>query len=140
MTREIMRFTPNNEIERFFGDHFFPFTQQKFAPEIDMYQDHDNLIVETSVPGIDPNNVDISVENDVLTISGNMNEKKEVKNEDYYRKEIRQGSFSRSIILPIIVKGSEATAECDNGVLQITLPKAEDAKPKKIAVNIKEKK
>jgi HSP20 family protein len=140
MTREIMRFTPISDIDRFFGDSMFPFTQQNFAPAIDVFQDNDNLIVETSLPGIDPENVDISVENDVLTIAGETKEKKEVKKEDYYRKEIREGSFSRSVILPVAVKGSEAQADYDNGVLRITLPKAEDAKPKKIAINLKNRK
>jgi HSP20 family protein len=140
MTREIMRFTPTADIDRFFNEGVFPFASQNFAPAIDVYQDNDDLIVETSLPGIDSENIDISVENDVLTISGETNEKKEVKREDYYRKEIRQGSFSRSVILPVAVKGSEATAEYDNGVLSIRMPKAEEAKPKKIAVSVKNKK
>ncbi|MFA5986817.1 MAG: Hsp20/alpha crystallin family protein [Parcubacteria group bacterium] len=140
MTREIMRFTPTADIDRFFNEGVFPFAPQNFAPAIDVYQDNDDLIVETSLPGMDPENIDISVENDVLTISGETKEKKEVKREDYYRKEIRQGSFSRSVILPAAVKGSEATAEYDNGVLSIRMPKAEEAKPKKIAVSVKNKK
>lgn len=140
MTREIMRFTPQSDIETFFGENFFPFSGKGFSPLIDVYQDSDDLIVETSLPGIDPEKVEISVENDVLTISGKTREKKEVRQEDYYRKEIRSGSFSRSVILPVMVKGSEAKAEYDDGVLHVTLPKAEDAKPKKIAVHIKEKK
>lgn len=140
MTREIIRFTPATDIDRFFNEGFFPFTAQNFAPAIDVYQDNDALIVETSLPGIDPDKVDISVENDVLTISGETKEKKEVKREDYYRKEIRQGSFSRSVILPVAVKGQEAIAEYDNGMLSIRLPKAEEAKPKKITVSVKDKK
>ncbi len=139
MTREIMRFTPTMDIDRFFGEDFFPFAAQSFAPAIDVYQDNDNLVVETSLPGIDPKNIDISVENDVLTISGETKEKKEVKKEDYYRKEIREGSFSRSVILPVPVKGTKAKAEYDSGVLKVVLPKAEEAKPKKISVNIKKK-
>ncbi|PID52551.1 MAG: molecular chaperone [Candidatus Moraniibacteriota bacterium] len=137
MTREIMHFMPSMDIDRFFGEEFFG--NQNFAPAIDIYQDNDDLIVETSLPGIDPENVDISVENDVLTMSGETKDKKEIKREDFYRKEIREGSFSRSVILPVAVKGSEAQAEYDNGVLKVVLPKAEDAKPKKISVNIKKK-
>lgn len=140
MTRELIRFTPQSDIDRFFGESFFPFTTHNFSPAIDVFQDNDNLIVETQLPGIDPKDVDIAIENDVLTISGATKEKKETKQEDYYRKEIRQGSFSRSVILPVGVKGSEAHAEYEDGVLQITLPKAEEAKPKKISVNIKGKK
>jgi HSP20 family protein len=140
MTREIMRFTPVADIDRFFGEDLFPTINQSFAPAIDVYQDNDNLVVETTLPGIDAQNVDISVENDVLTISAQTKEKKEVKKEDYYRKEIREGSFSRSVILPVAVKGTEAEADYEGGVLKITLPKAEEAKPKKISVNIKDKK
>jgi HSP20 family protein len=140
MTREIIRFTPTTDIDRFFNEGFFPFATQGFAPAIDVFQDNDALIVETSLPGIDPEKIDISVENDVLTISGETKEKKEVKREHYYHKEIRQGAFSRSVILPVAVKGSEAAAEYENGVLSITLPKAEEAKPKKITVSVKNKK
>jgi HSP20 family protein len=95
------------------------------------------VVVETQLPGIDPDKVEISVENDVLTVSGSTDEKKEVKREDYYRKEIREGSFSRSVILPMGVKAGEAEAKYDKGILKITLPKAEEAKPKKIAVKVK---
>ena len=137
MTREIVRFSPQNDIDRFFGEGFLPFVNHNFSPAIDIYQDSDDLIVETHLAGIDPKNVDISVENDVLTVSGEVKEKDEKKEENYYRKEIRCGSFSRSIILPVAVKGSEAKAEYDNGVLKIKLPKSEDAKPKKIDVEIK---
>jgi HSP20 family protein len=140
MNRELIRFSPQSDIDRFFGEGFFPFTNHNFSPAIDVFQDSDDLIVETQLPGIDPKNVDIAIENDVLTISGETKEKKEKKYEDYYRKEIRQGSFSRSVILPVSVKGSEASADYEDGILQITLPKAEEAKPKKISVNIKEKK
>jgi HSP20 family protein len=140
MTREIIRFTPTTDIDRFFGEEFFSMTPQSFSPAIDVYQDNDNLIVETPLPGIDPDAVEISVENDVLTISGQTRDKKEVKREDYYRKEVREGTFSRSIILPIAVKGSKAEAEYEDGVLTVILPKSEDAKPKKIAVSVKGKK
>ncbi len=139
MTREIMRFTPATDIDRFFGENFFPFANQNFAPAIDVYQDNDDLIIETSLPGIDPEKINIAVENDVLTISGEVTEKKEIKKEDYYRKEIRHGSFSRSVILPVAVKGSEANAEYEKGVLRVVLPKAEESKPKKISVSIKGK-
>lgn len=89
------------------------------------------------LPGIKESDLEISVENDVLTVSGKREEKKEVKKEDYYRKEVRIGSFSRSVILPMTVKSDKAEAEMEGGVLKITLPKAEEMKPKKIAVKVK---
>lgn len=137
MPRGLMRWTPGfpmRDLERFFDEDW---TNFDFAPAIDVRQEGDSMVVETSLPGIDPDKVDISVENDVLTISGSTEEKKEVRREDYYRKEIREGSFSRSVILPMRVKASEAEAHYEKGILKITLPKAEEAKPKKISIKAK---
>ncbi len=94
-------------------------------------------MVETLIAGVDPKNVEISVENDVLTISGKTQMKSDIKREDYYRKEIREGSSTRSVILPMQVKGDKAEASYDKGILKIRLPKAEAAKPKKIAIKVK---
>ena len=135
MSRGLMRWSPMFDVERFFDEGFS--ADVNFAPALDVRQDKDNVVVETSLPGIDADKVDISVENDVLTISGKTEEKSEVKREDYYRKEIREGSFSRSVILPMGVKADQAEANYDKGILKITLPKAEEAKPKKIAINAK---
>lgn len=135
MNRGIMRWSPIWDMEKFFDEGFA--VEAGFTPAIDVRQDKDNVIVETSLPGIEPDKVDISVENDVLTISGRTEEKKEVKREDYYRKEIREGSFSRSVILPMPVKAEAAEAEYAKGILKIFIPKAEAAKPKKIAIKAK---
>jgi HSP20 family protein len=130
-----MRWSPWGDMDRFLEEDFW--RARAFSPAVDVYQDKDNVIVETSLPGIDPDKVEISVENDVLTVSGSSEEKQEVKHEDYYHKEIRQGSFSRSVILPMTVKADAAEANYEKGVLKIILPKAEEAKPKKIAVKLK---
>jgi len=135
MRRGLIQWDPFRELMRGWDDDVWG---GDFVPAVDVYQDKDNVIVEMDVPGIEPEKVDISVENDVLTVSGKREEKKEVKREDYYRKEIRSGSFSRSVILPMKVKGEGAQAEFQKGTLKITLPKAEEAKPKKIAVKVKE--
>jgi HSP20 family protein len=123
------------DMDKFFEDDAW--NGADFSPAIDIYQDKDNVIVETPLAGVDPEKVDISIENDVLTVSGRTEEKKEVKREDYYRKEVREGSFSRSVILPMSVKANEASAESVKGMLKITIPKAEEAKPKKISVKVK---
>ena len=133
--RSLIQWDPFRELMRSWEDDL---AGGDFAPAIDVYQDKDNVIVEMDVPGIDTDKLDISVENDVLTVSGSREEKKEVKREDYYRKEVRSGSFSRSVILPMQVKGDEAQAEFKKGVLKVILPKAEEVKPKKIEVKIKE--
>lgn len=135
--RGLMRWNPWGELDRFFEDDAWQ--GGDFTPSVDVRQDKDNVIVEMPLAGVDPEKVDISIENDVLTVSGRTEEKKEVKREDYYHKEIREGSFSRSVILPMPVKGTEAQAESNKGMLTITVPKAEEAKPKKIAVQVKSK-
>ena len=133
--RSIINWSPMRDVDKFFEEDFW--SGVDFTPAVDIYQDKENVIVETPLAGIDPEKVDISIENDVLTISGKTEEKKEVKREDYYRKEVREGSFSRSVILPMAVKSNEAEATSEKGMLKITIPKAEEAKPKKISIKIK---
>jgi len=138
MTRGIMRWSPGSSLQAF--ERIFDrglWEDFAFTPALDVYQDKDNVIVETPLPGVDPEKVDITIENDVLTISGNTADEQEIKREDYYRKEVRKGSFSRSVILPMSVKADMAEAHSEKGILKIVVPKAEEAKPKKIAVKIK---
>ncbi|NTW30626.1 MAG: Hsp20/alpha crystallin family protein [Candidatus Moranbacteria bacterium] len=126
------------DIDRLLGDELSG-RGNTFVPAVDIYQEKDNLVVEMPLPNIETDNVEISVENDVLTVSGHMRKKTETKREDYYRKEVREGSFSRSLILPMSVKGEKAEAVYDDGTLRIVLPKKEEAKPKKIAIKTKAK-
>ena len=135
MNRGIIHWSPMRDLNRFFEDEMFEGVD--FTPAVDVYQDKDNVIVETPLAGVDPEKVEISIENDVLTISGSTEEKKEVKREDYYRKEVRTGSFARSVILPMAVKADKADAHSSKGMLKIIIPKADEVKPKKIAVKIK---
>lgn len=108
-----------------------------FVPSLDIYQDKDNVIAKAALPGIDPENVNISIENDILTIEGSMKKESEVDEKDYYRKEISSGSFHRSMILPTSVDGDKARAEFANGILEITMPKKEEVKPKSVKISIK---
>jgi len=140
----IIRWNPFfDSFEDNFNDMFerFPqLTAQKragFMPAVDMYEEGENVIVETQLAGIDPENVEISVENDVLCIKGEAEKTSEVDDKNYYRREIRRGSFYRSIPLPAHVRGEQAEAVAKNGVLKITIPKAEEAKPKKIEIKKK---
>jgi len=110
-----------------------------FTPAVDMYEDKDNIVVETQLGGIDPDKVDISIENNVLTIKGESEKKSEVDDKNYYRKEIRRGSFYRSIPLPTKVDGDAASAVNEDGVLKITVPKAVEIKPKTIKIQNKKK-
>ncbi len=120
-------------------EELMPNSGRGFVPAIDVYQDKDNVVVETTLAGVDPNDVNISIENDVMTIEGKSEKKSEVEDKEYYRKEIRSGSFHRAIALPTSVKGDKAQAVFENGVLKITVPKEERVKPKSIKVQVKSK-
>ena len=111
-----------------------------FTPAVDMYEDKDNIIVETQLGGIDSEKVNISIENNVLSIKGESEKKSEVEDKNYYRKEIRRGSFYRSIPLPTKVDGDKAKAINEDGVLKITIPKAPEIKPKTIKIENKKNK
>ncbi len=108
-----------------------------FTPAIDMYEDKDNIIVETQLGGIDSENVDISIENNVLCLKGESEKKSEIDDKNYYRKEIRRGSFYRSISLPTKVDGDNAKAVSEGGILKITIPKAPEVKPRTIKIESK---
>lgn len=138
MNRTLMPF-PFQDVDRFFADDFFA-SVSEYAPKMDVYQKQDSVVVELPLPGVNPNDVSIVVENDVLTISGHSEDKKEIKREDYYRKETRSGHFSRSIVLPMPVKNAEAQARYDKGILTIELPKDEQAKPKQIMIEVADEK
>lgn len=110
-----------------------------YTPAVDMYEDKDNIVIETQLGGIDPEKVDVSIENNVLTIKGESEKKSEVEDKNYYRKEIRRGSFYRSIPLPTKVDGENAVAVNEDGILKITVPKAAEVKPKTIKIQSKKK-
>lgn len=135
MTKDLTRWSPFKELNRFFDEDLF----SGFSPSVDIYQDKDNIIVETPLAGIKPENINISIENNVLRISGKTNDKKEISTDNYYRKELRHGSFSRSVLLPAMARAEEIRAESNNGMLKIIIPKAEESKRNKIPIEIKNK-
>lgn len=108
-----------------------------FVPAIDMYEDNENLIVETQLAGTDPDKVAIAIENDILTIKGESEKKSEVEDKNYYRKEIRRGSFFRSIQLPTHVNGDKASAVTADGILKISIPKRNEFGAKTIKIEKK---
>lgn len=112
---------------------------EPLMPAVDMYEDKDNVIVETQLAGIDPDKVEISIENDILCIKGESEKQTEVDEKDYYRKEIRRGSFYRNLPLPTHVLGDQAEATAADGVLKIIIPKATEVKPKQIKINAKKR-
>ena len=105
--------------------------------DLDLYQTDNDVVIEASIPGIDPEDINISVAGEVLTIKGEVKQEKETKEADYHIKERRYGSFSRSITLPTQIVAEKGVADFKNGILKLTLPKAEDVKPKTITVKVK---
>lgn len=129
---------PFEEMERFFGEEF-PSAHRGFAPSVDVYQEKDNVIVETPLAGVDPDDVDISIEDNVLTLKGETRRKSEVDEENFHRKEVRYGSFYRQIALPALVVAEKAEATSEDGMLKITVPKTKEAEVKSIKVKIAKK-
>jgi HSP20 family protein len=107
------------------------------APSVDMYETENDVVIKASVPGMKADDVQINVTGDMLTIKGEIKEKSELKEKAYHIREQRWGSFERSIALPTIVLAEKAKAEFEDGVLTVTLPKAEEVKPKTITVKAK---
>jgi HSP20 family protein len=99
---------------------------------IDMYQTDKDVVVKATLPGVDAEDVEISITGDILTIKGEHSEEEEVNEGDYIHRERRIGTFSRSMPLPASVDSNKADAVFDKGVLTVTLPKKEAAKPRKI--------
>lgn len=108
------------------------------AQGIDMYETDNELIVEASVAGVPEKNVEVTVEGNILTIKADFEETKEEKDKKkVVYKSTRQSSFNYSTSLPRLVDGSKATAEVENGVVKVVIPKTEEEKPKKIEVKKK---
>lgn len=104
------------------------------VPAIDMYQTDEELVVKASIPGYKAEDVQISVTGDVLTLRGEVKQEDEKKERAWHIREQRRGSFERSVALPTHVVADKAKAEFENGILIVTLPKAEEVKPKTITV------
>ena len=111
--------------------------QQGFVPAMDVYETKDAVVVESPLAGVDPERVSISIENNVVTIKGETEKKQEVEETDYYRKEVRYGSFYRQVALPAPVDGDTATANFEKGMLKIMIPKRVEAAAKTIKVSVK---
>jgi len=119
----------------------FPFedimenADRTFDLATDVFEENNNIVVQIHVPGINPDKVDVSVENEYLHVSGKREEREETEDQEYYRKEIRTGSFERIIPLPANVDESQTRARYKDGVLTITLPtKHEEERRSKVQI------
>jgi HSP20 family protein len=104
---------------------------------VDLSETEDEIVVKASLPGVKPEDIDISITDQVLTLKGESKEEHEEKQHNYYRRERRHGTFMRQFSLPSEVDSNRAEAQFEDGVLRLTLPKAEQAKPKTIKVQAK---
>ena len=107
-----------------------------WAPAVDIYETENELVIKADLPDVNPQDLDIRVENNILTIRGERKFESKVKEDNYLRVERAYGSFSRSFSLSNSVKTDDIKADYQNGVLTLRLPKREEAKPKQIKVNV----
>lgn len=106
-------------------------------PAVDVYETKDNVIVKADLPGMEKDEIHVSVQGDTLLIKGEKKEEKEYQEEDFVRTERSYGSFYRALALPESVDADKVKAAYKNGVLELTLPKKEEVKPKQIAIDVK---
>lgn len=132
--------TLQEKLNRMFGDVLERSTEESnltaWAPPVDIYETENELVVKADLPEVNPQDLDIRVENNILTIRGERKFEKKVNEENYLRVERAYGSFSRSFSLANSVKSEEIKAEYQNGVLTLNIPKREEAKPKQIKVSV----
>lgn len=108
--------------------------QEEGQLSIDVYQTEDDIVIQSLVSGVKPDDLDINIQNDMVTIRGQRQPGEKIDQEDYYYQECFWGKFSRAIILPVDIDSENAVAEIEDGVLTIRLPKTEKIKSRKIQV------
>jgi HSP20 family protein len=132
--------TLQEQVNRLFGNALEHSGEESnltsWAPAVDIYETEHELVVKADLPEVDPKELDIRVENNLLTIRGERKFEKKVNEENYLRVERAYGSFSRSFSLANTVNAEAIKADYQNGVLTLTIPKREEAKPKQIKVNV----
>ncbi len=106
------------------------------APAIDICQTDNDVVVKAALPGVKPEDIEITVEDDVLTIRGNSKSEEETRQGNYVHRETHSGSFCRQVPLPVQTMVDKAHATIENGILTVTMPKAEEVKPKQIKVDV----
>lgn len=108
-----------------------------WAPAVDIYETPDSLVLKAELPGVSRENIDIQVRDNTLTLKGERRFEREVKDENYLRIERSYGSFQRAFSLPTVIQQDKIKAVFTDGVLEVTLPKAEEVKPKQVKIEVK---
>jgi HSP20 family protein len=144
----LVRFKPNTDVYRlqhsmnrlfdsFFGDHAYNDDEQcEWAPAVDVAENKDQITIKADIPGMDKKDIKVVVHENTLTLKGERKSEKTEEGTNYYRVERTNGSFYRSFSLPSKVDAGKIKANYQNGVLEIVLPKVEEAKPKEIDVSV----
>jgi len=138
------------EMERRFNDIFsrsylpsiwrrIPVEERGWVPAMEVFEKEDKFVVKAELPGMKQEDIDVSVVGDTLTIKGERKAESEIKEEDYYCCERSYGSFYRSVALPSNVDAKKIGADYEDGILEVSLPKVPEVKPKKISVLAKKK-
>lgn len=146
---ELMPWKPFGELNPFradldrLWDRFFrerpsagAFTEE-WSPSVDISETESNLIIKAELPGLEANDVNVSISGDLLTIKGEKKKEKEEKDEHHHYMERYEGTFQRSFRLPVAINADKVDAEFGKGVLKITLPKIEEAKKKDVKIKVK---
>lgn len=134
--------TLRDAVERLFDERFlrpiWPSDgERETVPALDLFTTQEAVIAKVALPGVKPEDVDVTIADDVVTVRGSYEEQKETKDAGYMHKELSRGSFSRSFALPTAVKAEAATASFKDGLLTLTLPKTEEVKPKHVKVEVR---
>jgi HSP20 family protein len=130
------------DFDRLFREAFSPVlgegevSTRTWAPPVDIYENGDNLVLKAELPGVNPEDVDIRVEDNTLYLKGERKFEKEVEEQNYHRVERSYGTFTRTFALPNSIDADKVAAHYKDGVLTLTMPKKEEAKPKTIKINV----
>jgi HSP20 family protein len=134
--------TSQREYVRLLKEAFSPMSGEtevstrSWAPPVDIYETEDAIVLKAELPGIDPKDVEVRVEDNTLYLKGERNYEKEVNEQNYHRIERSYGSFARSFSLPNSISAEKVKAEYKDGLLTLTMPKREEAKPKTIKIDV----
>lgn len=137
---KVVRWTPMNpvslmnEFDRLF-ERPLARTASNWNVALDVAETEDNYLVKATIPGINVDDIEIMLEDDVLMLKGEIKQEEEIEEAKYHLRERRYGSFSRSIRFPMTVDGDKIEATYANGILSLNIPKAEAVKPKRITIN-----
>lgn len=140
-TMTLIKWDPFQEIERAFGEDVLLPVMPAFRMAdiaVDVYETDKDVVVEAMLPGFKPENVNVELEENRLTISAHREEKQEAREENYWKKEIKRGHFLRTITLPKAVMADKTQASYQEGLLKVTIPKAHEEKAKKVKVQVQQ--